>query len=149
MGWCPLGECLVPRGGTRALLGGRPAGRMQLSGLHEQLCSSDSAFPPCAATPVPALPQTGGAPPGLLLGWVGSVPRLCAPYSTGSITRGFWGGQFAAPDALPCASLSAGVPPLRWRPRSLVSPCFFSSWQWDGEAGWTQPGHHLLGAVSL
>lgn len=93
--WCPLGEFLVARGGTRALLGGGSAGRMQLNGFREQLCSTDGAFPhvlppaglshhpcPCSSPALPA--QTGGAPPGLLLGWVGSVPRLCAPSSTDS-----------------------------------------------------------------
>lgn len=49
----------------------------------------------------------------------------------------------AAFDLLTSVSTSAGVLPLRWRPRSLVSPCFWSSWQWDGEAGQSQPGQRL------
>lgn len=80
--------------GTRALLGGHPARRMQLSGLHSS-CAAEGAFPcvlaqvglschphPCSSPAFQA--QTGAAPPGLLLGWVSSVPRLCAPSSMDS-----------------------------------------------------------------
>lgn len=160
LGWCPLGECLVPRGGTRALLGGRPARRMQLNGLHEQLCSTDGAFPLCAAPggtelPPPSLlfpcpPGSNWGSPTRASAGVGGlvVPLLHGQLMAAQVPWAFWGEQFAASDLLTSASLSTGVPPRRWRPRSLVSPCFFSSWQWDGEAGWTQPGHCLLGAVS-
>lgn len=163
MGWCPLGECLVPRGGTGALLrGGHPAGRMQLNGLHEQLCSTDSAFPLCAALGgtelpllsllLPFLPDSNWGSPTRASAGVGglSAKDLCS-FFRGQlmVTWVFWGEQFAASDLLTSASLSTGVPPLRCRPCSLVCLCFSSSWQWDRKVGWTQPGQHLQGAVSL
>lgn len=158
----PGGVFGAKRGHRSPAEGGHPAGRMQLNGLHEQLCSTDSAFPLCAALGgtelpllsllLPFLPDSNWGSPTRASAGVGglSAKALCS-FFRGQlmVTWVFWGEQFAASDLLTSASLSTGVPPLRCRPCSLVCLCFSSSWQWDRKVGWTQPGQHLQGAVSL